>query len=287
VLSDVCELLACPLCGSAFRLLPSALRCAGGHSFDIARQGYVNLMPGGARPGTADTAEMIAAREEFLSAGHYAPLARMVADLAAAAVPSGPAPASVLDAGAGTGYYLGAVLDRLRSRPGPPGAVGLAMDISARALRRAARAHPAAGAVVCDLWKPFPVRTSAVSLIINVFAPRNGAEFRRVLRADGALIVVTPAPGHLAELIRAGELLTVDSRKDERLAASLTGHFTLASRAERAFGLRLSRAGAMALIGMGPSARHAGAAVTRARLARLAEPITVTAAFRISVYQPR
>ena len=249
MLSDVCELLACPLCGSAFRLLASALCCAGGHSFDIARQGYVNLMPGGARPGTADTAEMIAAREEFLSAGHYAPLARMVADLAAAAVPSGPAPASVLDAGAGTGYYL--------------------------------------GAVVCDLWKPFPVRTSAASLIINVFAPRNGAEFRRVLRADGALIVVTPAPGHLAELIRAGELLTVDSRKDERLAASLTDHFTLASRAERAFGLRLSRAGAMALIGMGPSAWHADAAVTRARLARLAEPIAVTAAFRISVYRPR
>jgi 23S rRNA (guanine745-N1)-methyltransferase len=287
VLSDVCDLLACPLCGSGFRLLPSALRCRAGHSFDIARQGYVNLMPGGARPGTADTAEMIAAREEFLSAGHYAPLARMVADLAGAAVPPAPAPASVLDAGAGTGYYLGVVLDRLGSRPSAPAAVGLAMDISARALRRAARAHPAIGAVVCDLWKPFPVRSCAASLIINVFAPRNGAEFRRVLRADGALIVVTPAPGHLAELIRAAELLTVDSRKDERLAASLAGHFTLASRAERAFGLRLSRAGAATLIGMGPSARHADAAVIHARLARLAEPIAVTAAFQISVYRPR
>ena len=74
------------------------------------------------------------------------------------------------------------------------------MDISARALRRAARAHPAIGAVGWDTWRPFPVRDAVMSLVLDVFAPRNAAEFRRVLRDDGALIVVTPAPGHLAEL---------------------------------------------------------------------------------------
>ena len=90
------------------------------------------------------------------------------------------------------GYYLAAVLDRIRGRPGGAEAAGLAMDISARALRRAARARPGIGAVGWDIWRPFPVRDGAVSLILNVFAPRNGPEFRRVLRDDGALIVVTP-----------------------------------------------------------------------------------------------
>jgi 23S rRNA (guanine745-N1)-methyltransferase len=242
-------------------------------------------MPGGARPGTADTAEMVAARGEFLFAGHYAPLAGAVAGLAADSVPdAGPdaGPAAVLDAGAGTGYYLSAVPDRL----GPP-ATGLALDISTRALRRAARAHPAIGAVAWDLWQPLPVREAAVSLIINVFAPRNGPEFRRVLRPDGALLVVTPAPGHLAELIEAAGLVTVDRRKEDRLAASLEPGFTLARREDLALPLRLNRAGAATLIAMGPSARHTDGAVIRDRLARLPDPVAVTAAFRLSVYRPR
>jgi 23S rRNA (guanine745-N1)-methyltransferase len=268
------------VCGRELELAQSALRCAGGHSFDIARPGYVNLMPGGARPGTADTAEMVAARCEFLAAGHYAALAGAVADLAAASVPPA-GPATVLDAGAGTGYYLSAVLDRL----GPP-ATGLAMDISTRALRRAARAHPAIGAVAWDVWQPLPVRDQAVSLIINVFAPRNGPEFRRVLRPDGALLVVTPVREHLAELAGAG-LLSVDDRKEERLAAALDGPFRLASRQELAIPLRLSRGDAATLIGMGPSARHAEAAVIRERLARLPDPVPVIAAFQLSVYRPR
>ncbi len=245
VIGDVSGLLTCPVCGRGFPLPPAAgpppaaLRCANGHSFDVARQGYVNLLPGGARPGTADTAEMVTAREAFLSAGHYAPLADGVAALAAAAWPRAAAPPStvgppstvpfgstisaittsapgaqtpagavippatrpcVLDAGAGPGYYLAAVLDEIRGRPGGADAAGLAMDISARALRRAARARPGIGAVVWDIWRPFPVRDGAVSLILNVFAPRNGPEFRRVLRDDGGLIVVTPGPRHLAGL---------------------------------------------------------------------------------------
>ena len=290
MLRDVSDLLACPVCGRGFTLRPPALRCASGHSFDIARQGYVNLLPGGARPGTADTAEMVAARQAFLAAGHYAPLADAIAGLAAATVPAGPRPC-VLDAGSGPGYYLAAVLDRLAARPsGPvgretaPGPVGLAMDISARALRRAAGAHPAIGAVGWDTWRPFPVRDAVMSLVLDVFAPRNAAEFRRVLRDDGVLIVVTPAPGHLAELTGPAGLLAVDERKDERLAASLGAHFTLARDQELSLGLRLTRAEAGALAGMGPSARHA-APDGGGRLAARTEPIAVTAAFRIACYQ--
>jgi 23S rRNA (guanine745-N1)-methyltransferase len=284
VLDTVAGLLACPVCGAGFALGPSALRCGSGHSFDVARQGYVNLMPGGARPGTADTAEMVAARAAFLGAGHYAPLASAVSDLAAGAtaglaVEGRPA---VLDAGAGTGYYLAAVLARLGS-----GSAGLAMDISARALRRAARAAPGIGAVAWDIWQPFPVRSGAVPVVLNVFAPRNAAEFRRVLTPDGTLIVVTPAAGHLAELSGPAGLIRVDQHKDRRLASSLEPHFTLAAHRELTVPLQLTRAEAATLIGMGPSAHHTTADATRARLAALPSPVPVTAAFTLTAYRPR
>ncbi len=257
------------------------LRCANGHSFDVARQGYVNLMPGGAKAGTADTAEMVAERAAFLGAGHYAPLASALAGLAAAAAAGDERPV-VLDAGAGTGYYLAAVLERLG-----PGAVGLALDISVRALRRAARAAPGIGAAGWDTWQPLPVRPASVSVIVNVFAPRNGPEFRRVLRPGGTLIVATPALGHLAELVAAAGLISVDEHKDERLAATLGPYFTATDRQDFPVPLRLTHADAARLVAMGPSAWHTNVPETRARLAPLPEPLPVTAAFTLTTYRPR
>lgn len=279
MLEEVVDLLTCPVCGAGFALAGPALRCASGHSFDVAKQGYVNLMPGGARPGTADTAEMVADRAAFLGAGHYGPLASAVSDLAAKAAGDRPV---VLDAGAGTGYYLAAVLSRLGS-----GAVGLALDVSARALRRAARAAPGIGAVAWDTWQPFPVRPGTVSLVLNIFAPRNGPEFRRVLRPDGTLLVVTPARGHLAELATAAGLISVDEHKDERLAATLGPYFTATGRQDLLVPLRLTPAEAASLAGMGPAAHHADPAATRARLDARPHPIPVTAAFTLTTYRPR
>jgi 23S rRNA (guanine745-N1)-methyltransferase len=244
----------------------------------VARQGYVNLMPGGARPGTADTPQMVADRARFLGTGHYAPLASALAERAAAA---GEHPA-VLDAGAGTGYYLATVLERLG-----PGVTGLALDISVPALRRAARAAPGIGAVGWDTWQPFPVRPASVSVILNVFAPRNGPEFHRVLRPGGTLLVATPAPGHLAELAAVAGLIAVDEHKDERLAATLGPYFDATDRQALTLPLRLTPAEAVTLAGMGPSARHTDPAATRARLEARPRPIPVTAAFTLTVYRAR
>src|SRR5437667_5093714 len=97
--------LCCPICAAPFELADRALRCPSGHSFDIAKQGYVNLLGSGA----GDSKEMVAARAEFLAAGHYSPLASLVASEAARNLPRD---ALVVDAGCGTGYYLAAVLSR-------------------------------------------------------------------------------------------------------------------------------------------------------------------------------
>lgn len=273
--AELARVLTCPVCGNELRLDQRTLRCAAGHGFDLARQGYANLLAGSTPPGTADTVAMVQARADFLAADHYAPLAQRIAQLAAASV----RPGLVLDAGAGTGYYLKHVLDAL------PGASGLALDISKFALRRAARCHARAAAVVWDLWRPLPVKSASASLILNVFAPRNGAEFRRVLQDDGVLLVVTPTPQHLAELVDAFGMITVDTRKEERLDETLAGHFELAGREQLEVPLRLTRLESQTLVHMGPSAHHLSAQVLQERAERLNEPVHVTAAFTLSLYR--
>jgi 23S rRNA (guanine745-N1)-methyltransferase len=266
----VIDALSCPVCRQSLRRSDGSLRCPDGHTFDIARQGYVNLLagvkPGSKHRGNADTAAMVADRADFLAAGHYAALTDLLADLA-------DRPADlVLDAGAGVGHYLGAVLERR------PDTVGLALDMSLFALRRAARAHRRIGAAVWDVWQPWPVRDHSVDVLLNVFAPRNGPEFHRVLRRDGVLLVVTPAPDHLAEL--GAELLTVDPRKDERLASTLAG-FAPTETHRLVTPLTLSPADVRRVVGMGPAAFH-----DRPRSAADDEPKRVTASFVVSAYRP-
>lgn len=284
MLDDALHQLACPHCAAPLSRRGRSVACPDGHSFDVARHGYVSLLPGDARLGSADTAEMVAAREAFLAAGHFDPLAGAIAEEAERALgeeaPSGAGPIAgaggcVVDLGAGTGWYLARVLDRL------PGRVGLALDLSKHALRRAARAHPRIGAVACDVWRGLPVRESVAALALGVFAPRNGAEIARVLRPGGALVVVTPTERHLAELVDAFGLLTVDERKQERLAAELDAHLELERRVEREWPLALGRDDAVNAVAMGPSARHV--ALEKA----LEPPGAVTASVAISTYRRR
>ena len=275
MIADVIGCLRCPICGQDFTQAASTVRCPAGHSYDLARQGYLNLL--GAASANADTAEMVAARAEFLGAGHYAPLVERLAALAAQLAPE---QGVVLDAGANIGHYLAAVLGSLSARP------GLALDLSAIALRRAARAHPGIGAVVWDIWRPWPVRDASAGLVLNVFAPRNGAEFRRVLRADGVLLVVTPGPAHLAELGPELGMITVDPDKERRLAASLDDHFDLAGRETLTVALSLTADDAQHLVRMGPSAHHVTAG-QRAALAGITDPVSATAAFTLSSYRLR
>ncbi|MFJ6195124.1 putative RNA methyltransferase [Micromonospora sp. NPDC092111] len=276
--------LRCPVCGEPLAEAADtrALRCPRRHSFDVARQGYVNLLTGRA-PHVGDTAAMVAARADFLAAGHYDVVSAALADAATdvLAEPGFGAYPLVVDAGAGTGRHLAAVLAAL------PDAVGLALDVAKPALRRAARAHPRAAAALADTWQRLPLADHSAAVLLNVFAPRNGAEFHRVLHPAGALLVVTPTEAHLGELVDALDLLRVDPAKADRVADSLAGHFT----EERATGytarLALDRAEVATLVGMGPSAWHTDPERLAAAIAALPAPVTVTAAVRLTVWRPR
>ncbi len=294
----VVDALRCPVCGSSLTRAPGVLRCAQQHSFDVARQGYVNLLSARSRPPLADSADMATARAEFLVAGHYAPMARCLAERLAALLPVDlpvdlPADSPVdlpayrggglvVDAGAGTGYYLGAVLDRL------PAATGLALDASVAGLRRAARSHERAGAVGWDIWQPWPLADGSASVVLNVFAPRNPAEFARVLHPGGLLAVVTPTAGHLAELRTLVAMLEVHEGKLEQLDSSLAGEFEPAVRETCVVGLTLSPDDVRRVVAMGPNAHHLDRGDQRARLAelgRLGEPVRATASFVLSFFR--
>jgi 23S rRNA (guanine745-N1)-methyltransferase len=284
VLDDVLPYLACPYCGAGLTRTGSALHCARGHAFNVARQGYASLLPKKARGEGGDTAAMVQARADFLAAGHFADLAAEVAGAAAeataAAAADGARAGCVVESGAGTGYYLARVLDVL------PGRVGIALDRSRYALRRAARAHERIGAVACDVWRTMPVAATAAVLALNVFAPRNGAELRRILNPAGRLVVVTPDDDHLRELARALGLLAVDERKQERLAGKLGPYFDRTSQREYQHAVELGRADMLAAAQMGPAAWHADEADLAARVRSLPEQMTATVSVRVSVFRP-
>ncbi len=234
-------LLTCPVCAAGLTRDDRRLCCPQQHSFDIARYGYVNLLNGPA-PANADTWDMVAARERFLDAGFYRPILDALIQACAGAP-------RIAEAGAGPGYYLAGVVAACRPEQ------HLALDVSAVAARRSARRGLASA--VADSWTGLPVRSGSLDRLLCVFAPRNPADFARVLRPGGELIVVTPTPAHLAGLRDQLGLLDVPadktSRLDETICATGLG---LTARDQLDFGLDADPAAIGDLIAMGPNAFH-------------------------------
>ncbi|MEV4340099.1 putative RNA methyltransferase [Streptomyces sp. NPDC049590] len=269
------DVLRCPVCRARLRPGHGSLRCPAGHTFDLARQGYVSLLTG-SRATSGDDAAMVQARNRFLATGGYAPVRRVLTRMTADALPG---QGKVLDVGCGTGHYLAGVLEHL------PGTRGLGLDTSTRALRSAARAHPRAAAASWDVFRPFPLADQGVDVVLNVFAPRNPAEFHRVLRPSGRLIVVRPTERHLAELRgRIPAMVAIDPDKEQRLRQALGPYFQAAGTRQVEYGMPLSGQEAIDLVGMTPSARH----LTHADLtARGPLPAQVTVSVLATSYRPR
>ncbi|TFB99322.1 hypothetical protein E3O42_13820 [Cryobacterium adonitolivorans] len=240
------------------------LACSNGHRFDTNRRGFASLIVG-SRKLIGDSAAMLDARDTFLERGWYTELRDALGALVAAE-----SPLRVIDIGCGTGYYLRGVLAAIaasrRSPDSPPvqapGVGALAMDLSAAAVARTVRAglidpDSSTHGLVADVWSPLPVRDGAADVAINVFAPRNPAEFHRILAPGALLAVVVPHPGHLQELRAAGLALDVHGNKTDDLVAGLKFGFHLESTEDLSRVLLLSPGDVAALIGMGPSSHHA------------------------------
>jgi 23S rRNA (guanine745-N1)-methyltransferase len=280
--------LVCPVCRGGLRPAGAALRCPAGHAFDVAREGYANLLVTRHRRTrmVGDTPAMVAARAGFLARGHYARLADAVAELVARHLRArgAAAPGCVIDVGCGTGYHLGRLRDRLLADGAAPPCL-FGTDVSKHAVRRAARDHPDATFLVADTRAGVPLADHAAAAVLDVFAPRDGAELARLLAADGLLVVVTPGPEHLAELTERVGLVGIQPEKRRAVDAGLAPWFRPRQERRLRYPFEVAGPEAAELARMGPSAWHLAPAVLAAaeRLGR----ITVTADFQLASYAPR
>ena len=182
--------LLCPICAAPLRQTDKTFRCDAGHSFDMARQGYVNLLPvqnkRSLNPG--DTREQVLSRRAFLEAGFYAPIAQVLCSAAKDLNCAGP----ILDVGCGEGWYsaqLSAALDSPL--------VGL--DISKEAVRCAAAKYKNAQ-WICGSAARLPIADGSVGLVTSLFALTIPEEFKRVLSPNGYYFQVLAQEDHLLGL---------------------------------------------------------------------------------------
>lgn len=195
------EALRCPVCGSAMEqdmaVGAGRWQCLGArvHSFDMAKSGYVHLAP--RHSGGGDAKAAVRARTAFLSAGYYRKAAEELCQLVKAYVPKG----LVVDAGCGEGYYTNTLAEALGQSYEVCGfdLSRDAVDAAAKAAKRQGLATQYAVASVFEL----PLCDDSVSGLVNVFAPCAEAEYGRVLRTGGVLIVVGAGERHLLGLKRA------------------------------------------------------------------------------------
>lgn len=198
------QALTCPLDGQPLALVENnTWCCAAGHSFDIARQGYVNLLPVQHKrsqdPG--DSKAMVAARQRFLQAGHYQPLAEAISRYVAtwaARQPSGAEGFSCLDAGCGEGYYL-----RRLARSVPHELALIGLDISKWAVMAAAKQDDKQAPVsrwVVGSNAHLPVQPATLDGVLCMFGFPVYDEFARVLKSGGVLLQVEAGAQHLREL---------------------------------------------------------------------------------------
>lgn len=263
--------LRCPICAGALEPVERTYRCEAGHSFDVARQGYVNLLPvqqkHSAQPG--DTKEQVGARRAFLDGGFYGPIVEALCEMAKAQGCTGP----ILDAGCGEGYYSSRLAQALNAE-----LVGL--DISKEAVRAAA------GRYKQQLWlcasaAHLPVEDGSIGLLTSLFAMTAPEEFRRVLRPDGAFIQVLAAQDHLLGLkeiiypqLKLKEKDSVPALPGFRLTESLPVKFTFTAEGEQV----------QNLLYMTPHVYRIGK--EGAERLRKTEQLTDTASCVINLYKP-
>ena len=182
--------LICPACETALQWGEKECRCAKGHLFDLAKEGYANLLLSHQRrsshPGDDDN--MIQARRRFFDSGAFDLVTEQIKKSAIINHQS-----AILDCGCGEGHFLGALSEALTGQ-------FFGVDVSKEAVRCAAKRYRKAKWIVANAMRKLPFADCSLDVILSILAPRNPTEFVRILKPDGALILGVPGPIHLIEL---------------------------------------------------------------------------------------
>ncbi len=221
----------CPLCQQSLSLNERSFRCENNHQFDLAKEGYVNLMPVQHKrskdPG--DNKEMMQARRTFLEHDLYAPMRQQVAETLANLVNQG----TVLDIGCGEGYYTSFFQQYLAERNKKLDFHGL--DISKVAVRYGAKRYPNVNFCVASSHK-LPFSGNSLAAVVRIYAPCKHDELLRCIEDQGIMLTVTPGSHHLYEL-RA--LIYQDVRLHDETAEQIEG-FELLSESKLDYEMNLS-----------------------------------------------
>jgi 23S rRNA (guanine745-N1)-methyltransferase len=194
----------CPACATALILQEKTWSCLNGHSYDVAKEGYVNLLlvqqKNSKQPG--DNKEMVNGRRAFLEQGYYQPLADAIANLFIQHLTSlkGQKDVSFFDAGCGEGYYMGQVGESCHQTDSQIEYSGL--DISKFAVQKAAKKYPKNHFAVASSFQ-LPLLNNSQDTVLQIFAPSSEQEVHRVLKTGGIWITVNPASQHLQQIKQA------------------------------------------------------------------------------------
>ena len=184
--------LICPVCAGILEKEERRYLCPKGHSFDRAKQGYVNLLQSQRSSDRhhGDDREMVTARRDFLEKGYYAPLRELLTEKVARYTPEN---GVIADAGCGEGWYTEGVAVRL------PEATVIGFDISKEALKWAAKRQGLDHLAVASCYR-MPLEDESVDALLNFFSPLAMEEYARVLKKGGYLFRAVPDTYHLWEL---------------------------------------------------------------------------------------
>ncbi|CIR02592.1 methyltransferase domain-containing protein [Streptococcus pneumoniae] len=211
---------ACPICQENLTLLETNFKCCNRHSFDLAKFGYVNLVPQIKQSANYDK-ENFQNRQQILEAGFYQAILDAVSDLLA----SSKTTTTILDIGCGEGFYSRKLQESHSEK------TFYAFDISKDSVQIAAKSEPnwAVNWFVGDLAR-LPIKDANMDILLDIFSPANYGEFRRVLSKDGILIKVIPTENHLKEIRqRVQDQLTNKEYSNQDIKEHFQEHFTILS----------------------------------------------------------
>lgn len=269
-MKQIRNVLMCPVCREALSLTERTWRCINNHSYDVAKQGYVNLHvvqhKHSKNPG--DTPESVQARRAFLSGGFYAPLQQSVVNKIRTLRIE-----NLLDIGCGEGYYTDAMQQEVMQCVG--------VDIAKNAVQVAAKLNKEVDWVV-GTGATLPVLDHSIDLCTSLFSPIPQEEILRVLKPEGYLMVVTPAPNHLYAM-REALFDEVNAHDPHKFVEQLQAHFTLVEQPIVESTFELDQTQLKNLIAMTPYAYKAKSEKRQA-LEQL-EKISLTASFQVYLFQ--
>lgn len=249
-------ILQCPVCRTPLLNSADGYQCSNNHTFDAAREGYVNVLLSHKKkskePG--DSKEMIRSRRRFLDLGLYDRISDGINEAAADHLPEpgSELDCNILDAGCGEGFYLKRLKDFLAQRPGTPVPNEYyGVDISKFAIRQATQRDRTMNWFVASIVD-LPFAQASLDMVLNVFSPADFPEFSRVLRETGGLLIVSPGPRHLNGL---REIIYPNAREHapSTISEEAKGLFSLSAETRINYQLELkSREAIMDLLAMTP-----------------------------------